>query len=50
MSSVAMVASAPAVGLASCAFRAIAAVCLLAVLRGVASRQAEAAGRIDRAA
>jgi hypothetical protein len=50
MSSVAMVAKSPEVGLAGCAVRAVAAVCLLALLRGVASRQAEAAGRLDRAA
>jgi hypothetical protein len=36
----------PVVGLASCAFRAVAAVCLLALLQGVASRQAQAAGRL----
>jgi hypothetical protein len=50
MSWVSVFASSPAVGLASCAVRAVAAVCLLLLFRGVASRQAQAAGRLPGAA
>jgi hypothetical protein len=49
MSWVSVLASSPEVGLASCAVRAVAAVCLFALFRGVASRQAKAAGSLDAA-
>jgi hypothetical protein len=50
MSSMALLAKSPEVGLASCAVRAVAAVCLLLLLRGVSSRQAQAARRLAGAA
>ncbi len=50
MSWVSVLAKSPEVGLASCAVRAVAALSLFALLRGVASRQAKAAGRLGGAA
>jgi hypothetical protein len=50
MSPLEIFAKGPAVGFAGCAFRGVAAVCLVALLQGVASRQAQAAGRLTGAA